>query len=304
MKRLVVIMIAVLAILGVIKMTSFKSYAKVPFVVEEITIEEESSEISEEVESEIASEIIEDNEEDIIVEETSEDVIEEEASEEITSEEEVIVDLDEEISEEENKKGLIPDVPSDEDNKQAKGYLPTEEEEKGEVKADISTIKVEHTGDKPNSINKTDDGRDAWCAEEENFHPNDTEYIEDKEAELDCHKYDNAVVEYTISIQEGVDKTMADEALQSAIWSINGSETDHEAILRDNHGQEGVDLYNRYRTAALHEGWTVNYRVLKPIEEHKHGDYQILITFEATKEPEQEIIPPTPQPPVPPTRCS
>ena len=107
-------------------------------------------------------------------------------------------------------------------------------------------------------------------------------------------------MEYTISIQEGVDKTMADEALQSAIWSINGSETDHEAILRDNHGQEGVDLYNRYRTAALHEGWTVNYRVLKPIEEHKHGDYQILITFEATKEPEQEIIPPTPQPPVPP----
>jgi hypothetical protein len=295
-KNLLIVVIAFLAVFCAIKMTTIKSFAKVPFVVEEETVAEEASEVSEEIEEEIASEIIKDNEEDIIIEETSEEEIsEEETSEEEISEEEVIVDLDEEISEEENKKGLLP-VPEEEDNKEAKGYIPTSEE----VKSDVAKIVVDHAGDKPNSANTTDEGKTAFCIEEENFHPDHTDYIEDQEAEIDCSKYDNAVVEYTISLQEGVDKTMADEALQSALWSINGSETDHEAVLRDNHGQAGVDLYNRYKNAALHEGWSVAYRVLKPVEEHRHGDYQVLITFEATKEPEQEIIPPTPQPPVPP----
>lgn len=301
-KHLIIMVIAFLVVLGVFKMTSIKSFAKASFVPEEEVVAEETSaeELTSEEVSEITSEVIEDNEEDIIIEETSEEEISEEpASEEEISEEEVIVDLDEETSEEVNKKGLLP-VPEEEDNKQPKGYLPTEEEEDGKVKADVAVIEVEHKGDRPNSINETSDGKDAWCAQEEKFHPEKTKYVEDKEAEIDCSKYDNAVVEYSISLTEGIDKTMADEALQSAIWSINGSETDHESILKDNYGQQGVDLYNRYKNADLHPGYSVAYRVLKPVEEHRHGEFQTLITFEVTVEPEEEIIPPTPQPPVPP----
>lgn len=285
MKKMVILLATV--VIFSICFLGFKLTPKAAVIFDDETFEEEVEEASE-----VAEEI---------AEETSEEASTDEPEIEIFIDvEDPTIEEESDVPAEENKKGLIPEnetpesVEEQEETK-AKGLIP--EETAGEVKGSPiipvegqDTVEVKHEGVKPMDVNKTEDGRTAFCVEEEENHPsyNGTEYVEVENAE-DIHKYDHIVVGYQEAINRGENKTLCDRAAQAAIWDLNGSQDDQEALLADSHeGQEKDDvirLYNEFKNheAVDHSKWNVKYTTLAPTETSEFGNYQNLICFEATE---------------------
>jgi len=285
MKKLVVVAALTIGIFGAI-FTGSKMTSHAAVIFDDEAFEEEYEE---------ASEVAEET-----VEETSEEASTDEPEIEIFIDvEDPTIEEESDVPAEENKKGLIPEnetpesVEEQEETK-AKGLIP--EETAGEVKgsvvpvSDNEVVEVKHEGVKPMDTNTTEDGKTAFCIEEQEQHPDysGTDYVV-VDNTADVNKYDHIVVGYTEAVNRGENKTLCDRAAQAAIWDLNGSQDDQEALLADSHeGQEKDDvirLYNEFKNheAVDHSKWKINYTTLAPVETSEFGNYQNLICFEATE---------------------